>query len=144
MATNSTYHRRCPCGASHIAKTYRLEQTDIQVSECWIGFLGGPRNNGEALIGGPLMMRKIADTQALRHELEKILTYASLPRPSREKIASVLRALSVRVAADDPDEYVSDLHEIATHDLEKIFSEDRRSAIRFGWHRHDAGADSRA
>lgn len=66
-------------------------------------------------------MRKIADTQALRHELEKILAYASLPRPSREKIASDLRALSVRVAADDPDEYVSDLHEIATHDLEKIF-----------------------
>lgn len=43
-------------------------------------------------------MKKIANTQELQSELRSLLSYASSPNPSREKIASALLGLSNRVA----------------------------------------------
>jgi len=42
-------------------------------------------------------MRKIASTSELQRELREILDYARAPRPSRQRIASALSALSDRL-----------------------------------------------
>lgn len=49
-------------------------------------------------------MRKIASATELQHELHRILAYSQSDHPSRQRIASNLQRLSLRLAAtEDPD-----------------------------------------
>jgi hypothetical protein len=46
-------------------------------------------------------MDKIASPQDLQAEIRRLLAYSQSPKPSREKLASELRGLADRVAADE-------------------------------------------
>lgn len=60
-------------------------------------------------------MRKIADPTELSMELERLLSYTSSKQPSRVRLASELRELSVRVAGGSLGQHFSiSLKEIAS------------------------------